>query len=149
MVDLQKIPTFISELTVYMILKRKGQISNPDTITLTKKSNHMCAILTTSGIPIMFGSNFYNIPRGSVKSTEHAESIALSKLAAKMGRVRRKIHIDILVVRTNMGNSMPCDRCMQKISEAGQRFHIRYIYYTKDGKIECIKFSKLVKIINK
>ena len=137
-----KVPSFIEQLTTFMIIKRKGQISNPDTITLSKKSNHMCAILNTGGTPIMFGSNFFNITRGHIKSTEHAESIALSKLTNKMGRVKRKITVDILVIRTNRGNSMPCCKCMQRMVDESHRFHIRNIYYTNEGKIDCVKFSK-------
>lgn len=33
-----KVPSFIEQLTTFMIIKRKGQISNPDTITLSKKA---------------------------------------------------------------------------------------------------------------
>ena len=139
---MNKIPVFIEDLAGVMVSKRSGQISNPDTNLLTKKSNHMCAILNNTGNPLIFASNFYNIPRGSFKTTSHAESTALSKLAIKMGRVRRKITIDILVIRTNMGMSMPCSKCMQCIADSSQRFHIRNIYYTNKGKIDCVKFSK-------
>lgn len=139
---MNKIPGFIEDLATVMVAKRSGQISNPDTVSLTKKSNHMCAILNTTGNPLMFASNFYNITRGSVKTTAHAEATALSKLAIKMGRVKRKITVDILVIRTNMGMSMPCSKCMQRIADASQRFHMRNIYYTNNGKIDCIKFSK-------
>ena len=139
---MNKIPVFIEDLTALMVAKRTGQISNPHTISLTKKSNHMCAILTNTGAPLIFASNFYNIPRGSVKTTSHAEASALWKLAIKMGRVKRKITVDILVIRTNMGMSMPCNKCMQRITDSSQRFHIRNIYYTNNGKIDYIKFSK-------
>jgi cytidine deaminase len=136
---MNKIPVFIEDLAEVMVSKRSGQIANPDTISLF---NHMCAILNNTGAPLIFASNFYNIPRGSVKTTSHAEATALSKLAIKMGRVRRKITVDILVIRTNMGMSMPCSKCMQCISDSSQRFHIRNIYYTNNGKIDRVKFSK-------
>jgi len=137
-----RIPVFIENLVTVMVTKRKGHQSNPDTVKLTLKSNHMCAILDNCGNPIMFGSNFFNITKGTVKSTEHAETSALTKLINKMGRTRRKITIDMIVIRTTRGNSMPCDNCMSRIYDLSQRFHIRYIYYTNNGIIQCVKFSK-------
>lgn len=134
----KKIPIFIEELVSFMVEKRKQHHqSNPDTTRLTQKGNHMCAI-THNGTPIMFGSNSFNLVRG----TEHAETSALTKLINKMGRARRKITIDMVVVRTTRGNSKPCCKCMQRIYDLSQRFYIRYIYYTNEGIVECIKFSK-------
>ena len=137
-----KIPVFIENMVDFMVIKRNGHQSNPDTIKLTLKSNHMCAILDNCGNPLMFGSNFFNITRGTFKSTEHAETAALTKLINKMGRTRRKITIDMLVIRTTKGNSLPCSNCMRRIHDLSQRFHIRYIYYTNNGIVERIKFSK-------
>lgn len=123
-----------------MLIKRDMQISNPNHNTL-KKSNHMCAILDTNGNPLIFGSNHYNI---KINNTTHAEVDAFNKLNNKLGRIRRKITIDIIVVRTTGGNSMPCSDCMNKINDMSLRFHIRNIYYTNnDFDIEVVKFSKL------
>lgn len=122
-----------------MVIKRSEQMANPHNDL--KKSNHMCAILDNNGNPLMFGSNFYEI---KINSTTHAEVDAINKLINKMGRTRRKITIDLVVIRTNGGNSLPCSDCMQKIYESSVRFHIRYIYFTNNNfDIDVVKFSKL------
>ena len=141
---MNKIPVFIEDLVDVMVAKRSGPIANPDTISLTKKSTHRCAVLNTTGSPLRCASDVDTIPRGSVKTTSHAESTALFKLSIKMGRVRRKITVDLIVIRTNMGMSMPCSKCMRCILDSSQRFHIRNIYYTNNGKIDCVKFSKII-----
>ena len=123
-----------------MTIKRSAQMSSPFHHDI-KKSNHMCAILDSNGNPLIFGSNFYNI---KIDTTEHAETNAISKLINKLGRTRRKITIDLVIIRTNGGNSMPCPNCMKRIIEVSQRFYIRYIYFTiNEFDIECIKFSKI------
>ena len=101
----------------------------------------MCAILDINGNPLIFGYNYYNI---KTDTTTHAEVDALNKLVNKLGRIRRKITIDIIIIRTNGGNSMPCDKCQLRIFEMSYRFNIRKIYYTNnDYDIDVIKFSKL------
>ncbi len=106
-----------------------------------KKSNHMCAILDINGNPLIFGSNHYDT---KINITTHAEVDAFNKLVNKMGRTRRKITIDLVIIRTNGGNSAPCSNCMQKIFSMSMRFYIRYIYFTNnDYDIDVIKFSKV------
>lgn len=123
-----------------MTIKRDAQMASPYHHDI-KKSNHMCAILDSNGNPLIFGSNFYNI---KINTTEHAETNAISKLINKLGRTRRKITIDLVIIRANGGNSMPCDKCMKRIIEVSQRFYIRYIYFTiNEFDIDCIKFSKI------
>jgi cytidine deaminase len=101
----------------------------------------MCSIVDINGNPLIFGSNYYNIKNNN---TTHAEVNAFNKLVNKLGRTRRKITIDIIIIRTNGGNSMPCSNCMKKINDMNLRFHIRNIYYTNnDYDIDVIKFSKL------
>ena len=123
-----------------MIIKRSQQMSSPFN-TCISKSNHMCSILDVNGNPLIFGSNYYNI---KINTTTHAEVDAFTKLVNKMGRIRRKITIDLVIIRTNGGNSKPCSECQIKIHEMSLRFHIRNIYYTNnDFDVEMIKFSKL------
>jgi cytidine deaminase len=105
-------------------------------------SNHMCAILDHSGVPISFGTNVFNI-----KTTEHAEAQAFRKLLERMGKTSKKLKIDVLVIRTNGHNSKPCDRCIRRMEELKTRFNIRNIYYTHEKEpdgIRCVKFCKLV-----
>ena len=123
-----------------MTIKRDAQMASPYHHDI-KKSNHMCAILDSNGNPLIFGSNFYNI---KINTTEHAETNAISKLINKLGRTHRKITVDLVVIRTNGGNSMPCDKCMKRIIQVSQRFYIRYIYFTvNEFDIGYIKFSKI------
>jgi cytidine deaminase len=101
----------------------------------------MCAILDIFGNPLMFGYNYYNTKNNM---TTHAEVDAFTKLVNKMGRMRRRITIDLVIIRTNGGNSKPCDECQKRIFEMSFRFNIRNIYYTNnDYDIDVSKFSKL------
>ena len=80
-----------------LIKKRTEQIQASKYQT-TMNSNHMCAILDQSGVPISFGTNIFNI---KTPTTEHAEAQALRKLIERLGRTTKRLKIDILVVRTN------------------------------------------------
>jgi cytidine deaminase len=132
-------PKYIYDLVNFMSIKRSEQMANPHNDF--KKSNHMCTIIDTNGNPLIFGSNFYLTKNND---TIHAEVDAFNKLINKMGRMKRKITIDIIVIRTNGGNSMPCTNCMKKIFDMNTRFNIRYIYFTNNNfDIDVIKFSKL------
>lgn len=127
-----------------LIEKRKAQISASGFVSLTN-SNHMCAILKDCE-PISYGTNMYTI---NDSSTEHAEAQALRKLTERLGRrnIAKKITIDILVVRTNGGNSKPCERCINNMSLYCTRFSIRNVYYTHPSEefgIRCVKFTKLM-----
>jgi tRNA(Arg) A34 adenosine deaminase TadA len=128
-----------------LIEKRKAQINASGFCHVTH-SNHMCAILR-DGIPISYGTNSYSV---NSKDTEHAEAQALRKLSERIGRPSssKKITIDLIIVRTNGGNSRPCDRCINMMQNYLNRFSIRYIYYTfpdEPSGIRCVKFSKLIK----
>jgi cytidine deaminase len=126
-----------------MMSKRKAHYCGSGFTSLTN-SNHMCAILK-DGAPISYGTNVYNIDD---ISTEHAEAQALRKLYERVGKTlnAKKMSIDILVVRTNGGNSKPCIRCMATMKHYSQFFSIRYVYYTYPGEpngIRTVKFSHL------
>ena len=132
-------PKYIYDIVNFMIIKRDSQMSSPfHNIT---KSNHMCSIVDINGNPLIFGSNYYNIKN---QNTTHAEVDAFNKLVNKQGRTRKKITIDIIIIRTNGGNSKPCCDCMQKLNEMSIRFRIRNVYFTNNEyDIDVIKFSKL------
>jgi cytidine deaminase len=126
-----------------LIKKRREQIQASNYQT-TMNSNHMCAILDQSGIPISYGTNVFNI---KTPTTEHAEAQALRKLLERLGRTTKKLKIDILVVRTNGHNSKPCDRCIKRMEELKSRFVIKNIYYTHEDEsdgIRCVKFCNLI-----
>ena len=126
-----------------LIRKRKEQIQASKYHT-TINSNHMCAVLDQTGVPISYGTNIFNI---RMPTTEHAEAQALRKLMERLGKTTKKIKIDIIVVRTNGQNSKPCDRCIKRMHELSNRFVIRYVYYTHEEEIDgirCVKFCKLI-----
>ena len=127
-----------------MISKRKAHYEASGYTSLTN-SNHMCTILK-DGVPIIFGSNVYSI---NYMSTEHAEAQALRKLYEKIGKEinAKKVTIDIMIIRTNGGNSKPCVRCINTMQKYTKYFSIRYVYYTFPGEpdgIRCVKFSQLI-----
>ena len=123
-----------------MIIKRKSQMSNPYH-RLLSKSNHMCAVLDKNGNPLIFGSNHYN---SNSEISIHAEIDALNKLINRLGRLRKKIIIDLVIIRTNGGNSFPCEKCMNRINQLNNKFCFRNIYFTNNNyDIDKIKFCNL------
>ena len=128
-----------------LIEKRKQQIIASG-YQSTLNSNHMCAILDFCGNPLIYGTNIFNVRK---PTTEHAEAQALRKLFDKYSyeNQRRKMNVDIIVVRTNGSNSKPCDRCIREMERSTYRLRIRHVYYThqdEDDGIRCVKFGKLV-----
>jgi cytidine deaminase len=137
----KKFPKYIYDLINFMIIKRQFQMAS--NCHELKKSNHMCAILDVNHNPLIFGYNYYNVKNDR---TVHAEVDAFNKLVNKLGRIRRKITIDIIIVRTNGGNSFPCHQCQKKMFDMCNKFTIRNIYYTSnDYDIDVIKYSKIQK----
>ena len=135
---------YIERLSKTLIKKREA-CYNASGFTSLNKSNHTCAILK-DGMPISYGVNVYNI---NGMSTEHAEEQALRKLIEKNGKKKslKKPTIDFLIIRTNGGNSKPCNRCINNMIKYTDRFNIRYIYYSDPDEIDgfrCVKFSKLI-----
>ena len=143
------ITTFIKDNIFKMcdklIHKRKQQCVKANGYNSTFNSEHMCAILDSDGNPLIYGTNVYNIGK---LSTEHAEAQAIRKLYDKYSyqNQKRKIKVDIIVVRTNGSNSKPCERCIHEM-KCSTRLHIRNVYYThQDAEfgIRCVKFDRLV-----
>jgi cytidine deaminase len=126
------------------LIKKRREQTQASGYQTTMNSNHMCAILDQSGVPISYGTNVFNI---KTPTTEHAEAQALRKLMERLGRTTKKIKIDILVIRTNGHNSKPCDRCIRRMEELQARFSIRHVYFTHEDEtdgLRCVKFCKLI-----
>jgi len=52
-----------------------------------------------------------------------------------------------LVIRTNGGNSKPCDRCIRMMESVSWRIQIRNIYYSHHDEIfglRCVRYNKFV-----
>jgi cytidine deaminase len=109
---------------------------------------HSCVIFDTNGTPRAYGYNDFNIRS---PTTEHAEAMAMRKLCInmKVKGIRAGIVVNILVVRTNGGNSKPCENCIRRMQSYSNYFTIRKIYYTNtsdtdtDIYIEKISFNSL------
>ena len=115
-----------------MIDKRTAQTSANSTID---KYRHMCVIFNSNGAVLSTG---YNIFKTNTYNTEHAEAMALRKLASKFSKSKRRITINILVVRTNGGNSKPCCNCLDKMLYYSSKFTIKWIYYSHDQVVDGI-----------
>lgn len=121
----------ISRLTDMLIDKRNAHIPH-DMITAFRAMRsrmHSCVIFDTNGTPLAYGYNEFNI---RFPTTEHAEAMAMRKLCAtmKVKGIRSGIVVNLLVVRTNGGNSKPCENCIKRMQSYSQFFTIRKIYYS-------------------
>ena len=135
------IPPHIYQLVCQMITKRKQQLANPHLSMLS--NNHMCAILTTHGQPIVFGSNEYT-PKSKIDGpTRHAEVSAFVKLCKKIKWTKRRMYVDVIVVRTTGGNSRPCTSCHAFMSQMSSRFKIRNVYFTNTSGVDVVRFTQL------
>ena len=140
----------ISRLTCMLIDKRNAHIPR-DMYTAHRAMRsrmHSCVIFDTNGTPRAYGYNDFNIRS---PTTEHAEAMAMRKLCInmKVKGIRAGIVVNILVVRTNGGNSKPCENCIRRMQSYSSYFTIRKIYYTNtsntdtDIYIEKISFNSL------
>jgi cytidine deaminase len=91
---------------------------------------HTCVIFDTNGTPLAYGYNDFNVRS---TTTEHAEAMAMRKLLSviKAKNPRAHLIVNLLVVRTNGGNSKPCANCIKRMCNYSQHFTIKKIYYSK------------------
>jgi len=130
-----KLMQFYDEL----IIKRNQQTMLNSTYD---KYKHMCVIIDSkSGEPLSYG---YNIFKPNSCKTEHAEAMALRKLLRKVDGSRRRICIDIFVVRTNGSNSKPCYHCLQNMYKHLYKFNIKMIYYSHEAEPTGIRREKFM-----
>lgn len=92
---------------------------------------HICVIQTTKGRILSIGVNhsIANTCLPSIHAEPHAISKAVAKLTAERGRGFRPPKVDIVVARTNMGNSRPCSECAYEIF-ANPYLNIRRVIYS-------------------
>ena len=128
-----------------ILIKKRDEETKTSGFRTVINSNHICAILK-DGHPISYGSNNYILNKPLNK---HAESQAFDNLINRIGKINKKIKIDVFIIRTNKSNSRPCKRCMNEMINYNDTgvFNIRNIYYTSkeyENGIRNVKFSKLV-----
>jgi cytidine deaminase len=121
----------IMRLTEDIISKRSAhtppEMSRP--LKSLRARMHTCVIFDTNGTPLAYGYNDFNV-RSS--TTEHAEAMAMRKLLATIKAKKPRAHliVNLLVVRTNGGNSKPCENCIRRMCNYSQYFTIKKIYYS-------------------
>jgi tRNA(Arg) A34 adenosine deaminase TadA len=109
------------------------------------KYKHMCVILDKGGEALISG---YNIFKTNSQQTEHAEAMAIRKFFLKFGRPKRRITVDILVVRTNGGNSKPCTMCLEQMRVFSYIVNVKNIYYSHEDEPTGIRKEKFTTMIN-
>lgn len=133
--------------------KRSAFVSEntPKCYRVFEKFEHICVIMTTNGAPLAYGYNTY---KTDDYTTEHAEAMAFRKLNCvrkKLG-IRGRLSVNILVVRTNGGNSKPCSKCIECMQSCSDKYNVRKVYYTNNKEptgIQKETFSSLVNDPNK
>jgi len=92
---------------------------------------HVCVIQTTKGRILSVGVNhsIANQCIPSIHAEPHAMTKAVAKLITERGRGFRPQKVDIVVARTNMGNSRPCSECSHAIF-TNPHFNIRNVIYS-------------------
>lgn len=123
-----------------LIDKRKKQTSAN---SKDDKYKHMCVILDKGGEALITG---YNIFKTNSPQTKHAEAMAMRKFQLKYGRPKRRIAVDILVVRTNGGNSKPCIKCLAQMELFSHIVNIKNIYYSHEDEPSGIRKEKFTSL---
>jgi cytidine deaminase len=140
----------MTNLINHMIRKRIGETSS-----FNKKHDHYkhaAAITTRKGRVLTIGGNKYH---STIKHgyTIHAEvdtiQRSLRPAFIKYGRSlnKRRIPVDITVIRTSLVNSHPCLHCINAMA-SNPVFAIKRIYYSNDGDITYSSMSSLLETTN-
>ena len=108
---------------------------------------HFCVIMNLNGAPLAYGYNTYS--NGDM-TTEHAEAMAFRKLncVRKHMGIRGRLSVNVLVVRTNGGNSKPCSNCIQRMINYSSLYTIRKVYYTNKNEPDGIQKESFSSLIN-
>jgi tRNA(Arg) A34 adenosine deaminase TadA len=133
--------------------KRSAFVSDttPKSYRAFQNFEHICVIMTTNGAPLAYGYNTY---KTDDYTTEHAEAMAFRKLNCvrkKLG-IRGRLNVNLLVVRTNGGNSKPCSKCIECMQSCADKYNVRKVYYSNNKEPNGIQketFSSLVNDPNK
>ena len=118
----------IQNLSNQLMAQRKAHTASSNFKSL---GEHACVILNSKGAPISSGYNSFKV---KTPTTEHAEAMAFRKLTQTMKAkgMRKGMSVNVLVVRTNGGNSKPCTNCIKRMTEYTNIFTIRKVFYTTE-----------------
>jgi hypothetical protein len=72
------------------------------------------------------------------------------RLFLRIRSIKKKMNVDILIVRVNGSNSKPCLRCIKYMYSLRNRIKINNVYYSNKNDngvsyLEVIKFNDLIK----
>ncbi len=118
----------IQNISQNLMSQRKAHTASSNFKSL---GEHACVILNSRGAPLSVGYNTFKI---KTPTTEHAEAMAFRKLVQSMRSkgIRKGLSVNVLVVRTNGGNSKPCSNCVDRMAKYRNIFIINKVLYTVD-----------------
>jgi deoxycytidylate deaminase len=93
----------------------------------------MSAVISPSGSILGIGYNHY--PNGSYHSVHaeiHSVTNAINNVIRKEGRdrlVKSPLSVNIIVVRTNGGNSRPCNNCIHQLAD-NPYINVQKVFYS-------------------
>ena len=132
----------LQNVSQQLMVRRKAHTASTRYRSL---GEHACIIFNSKGAPIASGYNTFKV---KTPTTEHAEAMAFRKLTQTMKAkgIRKNISVNVLVVRTNGGNSKPCTNCVQRMVNYSNYITIRKVFYTTEPTqpIHQETFSSLV-----
>ena len=92
----------------------------------------------------------YNTYKTDDYTTEHAEAMTFRKLNCvrkKLG-IRGRLSVNLLVVRTNGGNSKPCAKCIENMQSYSDKYTIRKVYYSNNTELDGIQKESFSALVN-
>jgi len=109
---------------------------------------HSAAIISKNGKILSIGHNVIRTVQ-SRTIPQHAEHMAFDRLINKLDRndFKRKLSVNVLVIRTNGGDSSPCGNCVSRMDAYSKHFTIRNIYYTHSEEMTGIRKEKFTSLL--
>ncbi len=140
---------YIKNLSEVITNKRAAFISTntPKEYRVFRHFEHICVIMNTNGAPLAYGYNTY---KTDDTTTEHAEAMAFRKLNCvrkKLG-IRGRLAVNLLVVRTNGGNSKPCAKCIECMQSYSDKYTVRKVYYSNNTELDGIQKESFSSLVN-
>lgn len=107
----------------------------------------MSAVISPSGNVLGIGYNHYpNSHVNSIHAEIHSVINAINNIVRKDGRTRiskSPMPVNILVIRTNGGNSRPCQNCIHKLAD-NPYINVQKVYYSMDNNIAVETMGNLI-----
>ena len=140
--------THVFRLSNIIATKRAQHIPQTIKSSITYKNiEHACVIMNKSGSPLSYGYNSFKL---NTPGSEHAEAMAFRKLSQtmKIKGIRKNIAVNVLVVRTNGGNSKPCTNCIDRMALLSNNITIRKVFYTQSQGLDNLEKKSFQSLLN-